>query len=71
MVNEHYKQTGIDPLTAYRKGLLSAEEYRGFIKGNIIKYIHRYRHKGGLNDLFKAKDYINILISFEDEMEDM
>lgn len=67
MANEHYKQTEMDPLTAYEQGLLSAAEYRGFIKGNIIKYIYRYEHKGGLNDLLKARDYIGKLIILEQE----
>ena len=64
-MNAHYKKTKIDPLTACRKGLLTPEEFRGFCKGNIIKYVHRYRFKNGVEDLEKAKSYIDELISFE------
>ena len=64
-MNAHYKKTKMDPLTAYRKGLLTPEEFRGFCKGNIIKYVHRYRFKNGVEDLEKAKRYIDELISFE------
>ena len=64
-MNAHYKKTKIDPLRAYREGLLTDEEFRGFCKGNIIKYVHRYRFKNGVEDLEKAKSYIDELISFE------
>ena len=39
------------------KSMLTAEEYRGYLKGNVIKYIGRYRFKNGLKDLGKAKVY--------------
>lgn len=38
-----------------------------FIEGNIIKYILRHRDKNGLQDLLKAKHYIDLLIEFEYE----
>ena len=34
-----------------------------FNEGNIIKYITRYKQKNGLEDLKKAQDYLNYLIS--------
>jgi len=34
----------------------------GFCEGNVIKYICRYRDKGGEADLRKARQYIDILI---------
>ncbi len=34
----------------------------GFCVGNIIKYVTRYRHKGGVEDLKKAKWYIDYMI---------
>ena len=38
----------------------------GFAEGNVIKYISRWRHKkDGLNDLYKAKQYIDMLIAKE------
>ena len=36
-----------------------------FCEGNIVKYICRWRDKGGLEDLQKAKFYIDALISKE------
>ena len=34
-----------------------------FCEGNIVKYVSRYAEKGGLDDLRKAKHYIEILIN--------
>ena len=40
-----------------------------FLEGNVIKYVSRYPHKGGVNDLLKAKTYIEFLITRERERE--
>jgi len=34
----------------------------GFVEGNVIKYILRFKEKGGVEDLLKAKHYIELLI---------
>lgn len=34
----------------------------GFCEGNIVKYVSRYKEKGGIDDLRKAGRYIEILI---------
>lgn len=39
-----------------------AENEIGFVEGNIIKYVVRYKKKNGLEDLLKAKEYLNRLI---------
>ena len=36
-----------------------------FLQGNIIKYVTRYRHKNGIEDLKKALQYLNKLIEVE------
>tara|TARA_R110000823_G_scaffold312839_1_gene439893 strand:+ start:390 stop:596 length:207 start_codon:yes stop_codon:yes gene_type:complete len=38
----------------------------GFLEGNIVKYITRYKEKGGVVDLQKAKHYLEKLIELED-----
>lgn len=38
-----------------------------FIEGNIIKYVMRHRDKNGIEDLKKAKHYIELLIQYEYE----
>ena len=35
----------------------------GFCEGNILKYVSRYALKGGIEDLLKARHYIEILIA--------
>jgi len=57
----HYQQGDIECIQAI-KASMPAEEYKGYLAGNSIKYIWRYRHKGGLQDLEKAKVYLSWLI---------
>lgn len=58
----YYNSNGLSPLQAFRKGLLSEEEYRGFLKGNIIKYTVRCDKKcNGAEDMSKCIDYCNHL----------
>lgn len=61
-----YKREVMDTL----KGVMTPDEYRGYLKGNIIKYNARYRFKNGIEDLRKAEVYQTELIDFEIEMED-
>ena len=44
---------------------LTPEEYRGFLRGNVIKYVARARLKGGREDYEKAKWYQDELVRFE------
>lgn len=37
----------------------------GFLEGNVIKYITRYKRKGGVEDLRKARHYLDMLIQQE------
>tara|TARA_R100001129_G_scaffold173969_1_gene145973 strand:- start:5616 stop:5894 length:279 start_codon:yes stop_codon:yes gene_type:complete len=39
----------------------------GFAEGNIVKYITRWKYKDGLQDLYKAKRYIEMLIEKEEQ----
>ena len=59
----HYDIPGRDrqPIELMRIGLSEAE-FEGYCIGNVMKYILRYKHKGGQNDLRKAKEYIDFLI---------
>ena len=38
----------------------------GFCVGNIIKYVCRYKDKNGIEDLKKARHYIDLLIEIEE-----
>ncbi len=44
------------------KSSMSNESFKGYIKGNIIKYIWRYERKNGAEDLLKAQWYVNRLV---------
>jgi hypothetical protein len=52
----HYKKYKIQPVEFIIKNNI------GFVEGNIIKYILRFKEKGGVSDLEKAKHYIELLI---------
>lgn len=41
----------------------------GYLEGNIIKYVTRYKEKNGLQDLYKAKHYLEKLIEVNSETE--
>lgn len=60
---DHYKTLGIQPLEVMQH-LLTAEEYVGFLKGNIIKYSIRQGRKEGSDDAGKAQHYKELLIQF-------
>lgn len=57
----HYTQGKLEVI-AIMEDQLTTEEYRGYIKGQVLKYITRERTKNGLEDLKKAAWYLNRLI---------
>lgn len=54
---DHYRQGGIECIDAIRAALTD-EEWRGYCKGNVLKYTWREKHKGGDGSLLKAQDYL-------------
>ena len=60
---EHYHPHGIithEPIEIM-KNMLTPDAYRGYLVGNVIKYVSRYDKKNGIEDLEKAKKYIDFL----------
>ena len=55
----HYKEFQIQPIEFIERNKL------GFSAGNVIKYVCRYKHKNGKEDLLKARHYIDLLIELE------
>ena len=51
----HYKKYKIQPIE-----FITANEI-GFIEGNVIKYLLRFKEKNGLQDLDKAIHYVELL----------
>lgn len=55
---DHYMEGGIQPWDAMA-AWLTPEEFRGFLKGNAIKYLARANRKGQQQDIEKAKHYLD------------
>jgi len=60
---EHYDME-IQPITYIMANGL------GFCEGNIVKYVSRYKEKGGIEDLKKARHYLDMLIEQEQKAYD-
>ena len=57
----HYCQGGIECIEAINASM-SPDGFQDYCKGNVIKYLWRWRDKGGIEDLYKAKVYLGWLI---------
>ena len=63
VAGDHYKDKAIQPVEyIHANGI-------GFFEGNVIKYVTRWKSKGGIKDLEKAKHYIEMLIELETDNE--
>ena len=49
----HYGSGKIECIE-YIEDFLTEEEYIGYLRGNIAKYLHRWRYKNGVEDLKKS-----------------
>ena len=58
---DHYKNMGVQPWKAM-ESWMTPEQFAGFLRGNAIKYLARCDAKGGIDDIKKAKHYIDKLI---------
>lgn len=57
---DHYKSKTIQPVQyCMANGI-------GFMEGSVIKYVTRWRDKGGIQDLKKAKHFLELLIEYEE-----
>jgi len=55
----HYKDKGIQPIVYIHANDL------GFCAGNVVKYVTRYKTKGGAADIRKAIHYLELLLELE------
>jgi len=62
---DHYKKMGIQPMEYITKNNMP------FADGCIIKYVTRWRFKGGIEDLKKAKHFIDLLIELEEKNDNV
>ena len=71
MHDEHYRGMPIEPLEVMQ-AILTPEEYRGFLKGNIIKYSMRAGRKAGEpvdKEVDKARNYQQLLDAYDSYQE--
>jgi hypothetical protein len=62
---EHYTSGGIECIEAI-EAQLTPEEYRGYLKGNVAKYVWREKYKGNNESLRKAQWYLSRLVCLPD-----
>ena len=48
---------------------MTPEEFQGYCKGNVMKYVWRFREKNGLEDLKKAQVYLGWMIESKEKQE--
>jgi|TARA_R110000744_G_scaffold1004_3_gene3688 hypothetical protein len=61
----HYNNNNLETIELI-KGSMTSFEFEGYLKGNVLKYIGRYRHKhkeDPVKDLHKAEWYLKRLIN--------
>lgn len=61
---QHYADKEIEVID-YIQDTLSKEGMEGLCIGNVIKYVSRYQHKNGLEDLKKAQYYLNKIVEIK------
>lgn len=58
----HYRSGDLECIDVI-EAQMTADEFLGYLRGNAIKYLWRYRRKGGAEDLRKARWYMDRLIN--------
>ena len=69
IVPKHYLKGGMHLLEIFEKKF-PVEHVEGFLRGLCIKYLFRYDQKNGIEDLKKAKWYLNELIELVEKKND-
>ncbi len=57
----HYKDMAIQPLDYIVANNMT------FVEGNVVKYVTRWKQKGGVEDLKKARHYLDLLIHIHED----
>lgn len=65
----HYTSGNIECIDAIRASM-STKGFVDYCKGNVIKYVFRWEHKGGLEDLKKAQVYLGWAIEAIEKLPD-
>lgn len=67
---DHYASKAVQPWAAMQ-AWMSKEAFAGYLHGNCIKYLARYREKNGTQDLQKCQHYLAKLIEIEQDLDAM
>jgi hypothetical protein len=59
----HYNQGGIETIDGIKAATTGLDGFEGYCTGNAIKYLWRWKKKGGVEDLKKARWYLSHLIA--------
>ena len=60
---KHYRKGKVECIDAIKSA--TGDGYQFYLQGNIIKYMWRFNHKNGLEDLQKAQWYLSELIKIK------
>ena len=66
---DHYNWKGEECIYLIRILCRGEEGLEGYCKGNILKYLYREKKKNGLEDLKKARVYLDMLINYREGKE--
>ena len=67
---DHYASKDVQPWDAM-ESWMTPEAFSGYLLGNCIKYLARYREKNGVQDLEKCQHYLAKLIEIEEKNDVM
>lgn len=59
---DHYKQGKVECIDCIESATSNLTGFEGFCTGNAIKYLYRWKQKGGVTDLLKSRWYINRML---------
>jgi hypothetical protein len=65
----HYNQGKFETIEIIED--ITGDGFEGYLLGNIIKYLARYRYKNGVEDLKKAQWYLDRLIQKQEGQRDL
>lgn len=58
---EHYVKNGVECIDVIKALVSDMNGFDAYCAGNVLKYLWRYQHKNGLEDLEKAAKYLEFL----------
>lgn len=62
-IDPEYYKGDVECIDAIQAAIGSGTGFRAFLQGQVMKYVWRYQHKNGIEDLEKAEWYLHRLKS--------